>query len=178
MDFNPRSPYGERHRLPGLRPRETKFQSTLPLRGATASSMTGISCWIFQSTLPLRGATIMPQLAGTTLWYFNPRSPYGERHGASSCRKGVSQFQSTLPLRGATHGVAPTTAPDADFNPRSPYGERPPDLARYAARPDFNPRSPYGERPETTSRRMWDHKFQSTLPLRGATIRQKIACRE
>ena len=80
----------------------TKFQSTLPLRGATqcrmpASTGQQISihtplagsdkavmsnaqdAWKFQSTLPLRGATRMDELCRDTI-----------------------KFQSTLPLRGAT----------------------------------------------------------------------------
>ena len=35
-------------------------------------------------------------------YYFNPRSPYGERQSGNA-----------------------TTSEDGDFNPRSPYGERP-----------------------------------------------------
>ena len=100
----------------------------------------------FQSTLPLRGATALSPGGCGKFVYFNPRSPYGER---PICRQGVQlscQFQSTLPLRGATAADfdlacgslisihAPLTGSDCfvvdeaartcDFNPRSPYGER------------------------------------------------------
>ena len=79
--------------------------------------------------------------------YFNPRSPYGERHTGLPLSRYVPIFQSTLPLRGATFWArghadevkisihAPLTGSDSifpgscvyryDFNPRSPYGERP-----------------------------------------------------
>src|SRR5699024_8433460 len=55
-------------------------------------------------------------------------------------------------------------------NPRSPYGERP--TVRVSTPPSshFNPRSPYGERLKFTVTVSTDHTFQSTLPLRGATI--------
>ena len=77
--FNPHSPCGERlHPLRAVRPfqgisihtplagsdrtpdvihRQSIFQSTLPLRGATASFTGNLRPLIFQSTLPLRGAT-------------------------------------------------------------------------------------------------------------------------
>ena len=82
-DFNPHSPCGERrdHIVNGLR--ITKFQSTLPLRGATTACRTSARSRIqFQSTLPLQGATI----------------------GVSQPHDG-DIFQSTLPLRGATQSL-------------------------------------------------------------------------
>ena len=57
-----------------------RFQSTLPLRGATASMP--LKLWHyneFQSTLPLRGATAKSGDLDSLAEDFNPRSPYGER---------------------------------------------------------------------------------------------------
>ena len=61
-------------------PHTPKFQSTLPLRGAT-DMFVGLDGFfaLFQSTLPLRGAT-----------------------GLGGAFASPEQFQSTLPLRGAT----------------------------------------------------------------------------
>ena len=56
-DFNPRSPYGER----------PFRQSRIHADGR------------FQSTLPLRGATLLGLSDGGSASDFNPRSPYGER---------------------------------------------------------------------------------------------------
>ena len=39
----------------------------------------------------------------SSAWYFNPRSPHGERRGCGIWRGGASGFQSTLPARGATY---------------------------------------------------------------------------
>ncbi len=128
----------------------------------------------FQSTLPLRGAT--------------------QRHSIGQI---ADQFQSTLPLRGATFPVHSKRRTGKYFNPRSPYGERP-DLQNHWVyrNPDFNPRSPYGERHQVrNSGRPPDQisihapltgsdcreglsaaaapVFQSTLPLRGATLGNK-----
>ena len=55
--FNPHSPCGERPRGWKLVKPMTRFQSTLPLRGATHINRVSVAANLFQSTLPLRGAT-------------------------------------------------------------------------------------------------------------------------
>ena len=57
MDFNPRSPCGERLTVIGDHTCFLQFQSTLPLRGATTADKAVADGNGFQSTLPLRGAT-------------------------------------------------------------------------------------------------------------------------
>ena len=102
-------------------------------------------------------------------------------------------FQSTLPVRGATHLLPWGLRPQRHFNPRSPYGERLvlllPRLKNlrisiHAPRTGsdchdrstasrhlyFNPRSPYGERPSHIGPSTGQLGFQSTLPVRGATM--------
>ena len=102
LNFNPRSPRGERQldRL-GV-PFWVQFQSTLPSRGATRpfSGCGGVG--IFQSTLPSRGATGCLLISTLPEEDFNPRSPRGER--LDMLTRGASRdvFQSTLPSRGAT----------------------------------------------------------------------------
>ena len=115
---------------PGL-PRGGTFQSTLPARGATTrkefmSCSIAISIhaprtgsdgnWVrkiktiddpFQSTLPARGATWQLRTHITTISYFNPRSPHGERRLR---RRRVTCLR--------------------NFNPRSPHGERHPGGSR------------------------------------------------
>ena len=80
-------------------------------------------------------------------------------------------FQSTLPLRGATRDINFQIRKKTDFNPRSPYGERPCGQARQLDRVAISIHAPL-----TGSDRRKDgtdtppSKFQSTLPLRGATL--------
>ncbi len=123
--------------------------------------------------------------------YFNPRSPCGERliqqfiallftndfNPRSPCGERLSQFcgvvvcipfQSTLPVRGATR--AAMSGPSAFLHPRSPCGERPMSTLSLNSSLDFNPRSPCGERPRTWHTITPKQPFQSTLPVRGATI--------
>ena len=79
MDFNPRAPCGARL-YSHFNPNPCgKFQSTRPVRGATASGHSFCPVTLFQSTRPVRGATLM----------------------VSKCPV-RSLFQSTRPVRGAT----------------------------------------------------------------------------
>ena len=55
--FNPRSPRGERRRTSSLSAPVIVFQSTLPAWGATAAASSESFCARFQSTLPAWGAT-------------------------------------------------------------------------------------------------------------------------
>ena len=107
LNFNPRSPCGER-----------RFTST-----ATATG-TG-----FQSTLPVWGATGAGELCGASLGNFNPRSPCGERPHPDLVFVAIfDRFQSTLPVWGATHCSRRRFSHPRHFNPRSPCGERPQQL--------------------------------------------------
>ena len=169
MNFNPRSPHGERHYSTHDKHQWSKrFQPTLPARGATSASaakedLQSISTHAprtgsdrpfpasggpgvgFQPTLPARGATVsIPPMCAHML-YFNPRSPHGERRHLNRVR---------LRLLISTH--APRTGSDRYcdhrsrvsfyFNPRSPHGERRQDTRTAPAQCYFNPRSPHGER--------------------------------
>ena len=107
------------------------------------------------------------------MYYFNPRSPHGERRDVKTYTSFASRFQPTLPARGATlrrkflvfansiSTHAPRTGSDGlSIRPR-----------RCTA--DFNPRSPHGERQSPCSRPLETGKFQPTLPARGATSRKE-----
>ena len=101
LDFNPRSPHGERLRRRTPQRRPPRFQSTLPARGATLRPCRARRGKRFQSTLPARGATLL----GDDVSY-------------------ADLFQSTLPARGATNFPLIYRRKILYFNPRSPHGER------------------------------------------------------
>ena len=108
----------------------TKFQSTLPVWGATLrfalQPVHGVDISIhaprvgsdqgwceceakqlaFQSTLPVWGATVLSNGVTFEQDNFNPRSPCGERRPHSLPRYKRDLFQSTLPVWGATAGEA------------------------------------------------------------------------
>ena len=73
------------------------------------------------------------------------------------------------PLTGSDFTCKQVLSNSHDFNPRSPYGERPPKKKERRTSKYFNPRSPYGERPPGLVLDDEKGRFQSTLPLRGAT---------
>ena len=126
--------------------RDERFQSTLPVRGATTRRVCGVSAKQISIHAPRAGSDHRWSCMFCLLVYFNPRSPCGERQMA---------LRSILRKR--------------HFNPRSPCGER---LLLGTGSPCFtyfNPRSPCGERPAARASKTSLGIFQSTLPVRGAT---------
>ena len=126
--------------------RSARFQSTLPLRGATRLPAQHHAVHRFQSTLPLRGAT-----------------------ASSPTHASPLLFQSTLPLRGATANIwcahrsfhisihAPLAGSDVMLEPSA--------VNHY-----ISIHAPLaGSDPVVSVRFLHSRKFQSTLPLRGAT---------
>ena len=101
VNFNPRSPCGERLQL--------------PLDQALLS--------LFQSTLPVWGATSSVQRFSANAANFNPRSPCGERPVAFAPKSTCCNFNPRSPC-GERHLLQFRILFDMDFNPRSPCGER------------------------------------------------------
>ena len=150
VDFNPRSPYGERLIKIAIPISKPRFQSTLPLRGATRQG---------NEALPFPSISIHAPLTGSD-W---------ER----SKKYGTRMISIHAPLTGSDARNSLLSDVSGYFNPRSPYGERLlcPGSAKSGG--NFNPRSPYGERQLRQHPQRLDPKFQSTLPLRGATIQRQ-----
>ena len=170
-DFNPRSPCGERHVYDRSTRTRVEFQSTLPVWGATqgiriaclvvsisihaprvgsdsSATLERLYPYVFQSTLPVWGATDLKPRAWIT-----------------------EQFQSTLPVWGATGLRGRSGAEIKNFNPRSPCGER--RVTCIDPAPGFiisihAPR--VGSDSEGRTRLFATKKFQSTLPVWGATL--------
>ena len=148
------------------------FQSTRPIRGATAhSTCSGRRIRDFNPRAPYgaRRPRESSGCAGAT--YFNPRAPYGARRGALYYIADIGlHFNPRAP-----YGARPLScrAPDCHpyFNPRAPYGARRYDRRRNGCIPqDFNPRAPYGARLYQNRKRNCQYQeFQSTRPIRGAT---------
>ena len=167
------------------------FQSTLPVRGATSVVVnspprTGISIHapragsdgcISSKRLTLDdfnprspcGERRNRLFRGKLLLHFNPRSPCGERLGFRSISGKGAVFQSTLPVRGATlvYFFQCVTLLISIHAPRA--GSDPITLFCVSYHVYFNPRSPCGERLGTVRLNNSSFKFQSTLPVRGAT---------
>ena len=148
-NFNPRSPCGER-------PYATNFG--------------GFRDKIFQSTLPVRGATLRRNISYEYLTDFNPRSPCGERLIGLPKTFIYAVISIHAPRAGSDHDVlylyavyaisihAPRAGSDKGaVNPLvSEYN-----ISIHAPRAG----SDIFNSPESS----FKHRFQSTLPVRGAT---------
>ena len=170
INFNPRSPHGERPDYTAVIVYRSQFQSTLPARGATRKAIREGKIQVLISIHAPRTGSDQgaghPAPAGRD---FNPRSPHGERRKLCAVSVQGQEFQSTLPARGATCATCWTAGSGRNFNPRSPHGERPTsvlnffrsqEISIHAPRTgsdsrsctpgrkgnNFNPRSPHGER--------------------------------
>ena len=193
--FQSTLPCGERLDLcaPGHGPGQ--FQSTLPVRGATNSACPPMYPGTdFNPRSPCGERLQQANKRLGDVIYFNPRSPCGERLSGFRSVADLPRFQSTLPVRGATGVPLLRASGMADFNPRSPCGERRravplavsaaiisihapragSDHSSLAGRRTGNisihaPRA--GSDPQAPTKTIRLYKFQSTLPVRGATAR-------
>ena len=169
-DFNPRSPWGERRHNQKHPERGFRFQSTLPVGGATLCWYLTTAGYVFQSTLPVGGATRLPLWPESPACHFNPRSPWGERQ-PGRCQIAIRQAISIHAPRGGSDKIAYTVpgAPSAFQSTLPVGGATAPSAILSPPRVDFNPRSPWGERRWYVKPRQTEKIFQSTLPVGGAT---------
>ena len=146
--FNPRAPYGARLCTSSPKPLILIFQSTRPIRGATAWF-----CYL---------------VAGAQ--NFNPRAPYGARPFACFGGLPCSVISIHAPHTGRDALRFFLQHSRHYFNPRAPYGARLSSRTlTVAALPYFNPRAPYGARHSAVLPQTTTSIFQSTRPIRGAT---------
>ncbi len=123
INFNPRSPHGERPVVRRRRVNVGVISIHAPRTGSDVDFQRGVRRSGFQSTLPARGATK------------NARPARNERI-----------ISIHAPRTGSDRTPRSGWPPPCNFNPRSPHGER---LYHCRARSPtayFNPRSPHGER--------------------------------
>ncbi len=118
-----------------------------PRRGSDSLKTTVPALYVISIHAPRRGSDGLLLLLRPARFYFNPRSPQGERLSLPFFKLRTKSFQSTLPAGGATYA--------------SPF------LFYFFTY--FNPRSPQGERLLKRLRKALSYQFQSTLPAGGAT---------
>ena len=145
---------------------------------------------------PHAGRDATPPSPGRSGTHFNPRAPCGARLGrlararyalaisihaphagrdvgSAKVRSHIYLFQSTRPIRGATplvHGVSGQRQISIHAPHTGRDGWTRCSLTIWA---HFNPRAPYGARLCTFSFLSRACIFQSTRPMRGATLRDK-----
>ena len=170
----------------------TPFQSTRPVRGATHPRMEAGGSDRVSIHAPRAGRDLskLDKLSTSNVSIhapragrdkiriirvgfqksFNPRAPCGARPSTLSITSSWSMFQSTRPVRGATFSVWTIRRAICCFNPRAPCGARPPPHTHAYSRRSFNPRAPCGARQMEIFGRGGAKLFQSTRPVRGATV--------
>ena len=149
-DFNPRSPCGERPEAAQEDNRYQRFQSTLPVWGATLSFSSWVMALIlFQSTLPVWGATNNFEVL-----------------------ESAQEISIHAPRVGSDAGTCPGRLGNSHFNPRSPCGERPQIAHKTPQIIDFNPRSPCGERPAISTWTTHTHPISIHAPRVGSDKRR------
>ena len=143
------------------------FQSTHPLRGATAAGAVLDLDLVISIHAPLAGCDERLRRRPDPYQHFNPRTPCGVRPDGSPGYISPFGFQSTHPLRGATPGRAGPPqragisihAPLAGCDRNVPRGHR--------HRRDFNPRTPCGVRPRPNARTPSVKRISIHAPLAG-----------
>ena len=167
-DFNPRTPCGVR--LMSSRPSAVSqvFQSTHPVRGATANAVTKGVITSISIHAPRAGCDSWAWYSSTEPNNFNPRTPCGVRPFQSPPHSFLPDFNPRTPCGVRLHFPC-FTGSIVDFNPRTPCGVRPHCRQTSWKTAYFNPRTPCGVRPRMHYSQRRTRLFQSTHPVRGAT---------
>ena len=168
--FNPRSPCGERPLSTMSILWDTRISIHAPRVGSDVRSFRVDSCNGISIHAPRVGSDPDESNLFRFQGDFNPRSPCGERPICSSVIPRFTRYFNPRSPCGERLTVGSAFHPGTDFNPRSPCGERLPIFLCPAQQDDyFNPRSPCGERRCVSIARWARRRFQSTLPVWGAT---------
>ena len=102
LNFNPRSPHGERRGMAYFAIDALAISIHAPRTGSDDFLVIfRVACCI-SIHAPRTGSDAVEQRTNLGAGYFNPRSPHGERPFFSSNLLEWHTFQSTLPARGAT----------------------------------------------------------------------------
>ena len=146
-----------------------------PLAGSDPAVWVSIiATLLFQSTLPLRGATATDFGQGKRTLDFNPHSPCGERPGLPHGHGGGVDISIHTPLAGSDKVIAFGGVPFLDFNPHSPCGERLGCHSHFFAKDVISIHTPLAGSDWGGRHALLLHLiFQSTLPLRGATAEMR-----
>ena len=171
IDFNPRSPHGERQYVVSIQRPSLRFQPTLPARGATKLVQRWCKECDISTHAPRTGSDTHLTLKGHEYFAISTHAPRtGSDLPTCVAVSSATQFQPTLPARGAT-SAATADADRRTFQPTLPArGATVACIVKSRRSGYFNPRSPHGERLTDGEMLALHFIFQPTLPARGATI--------
>ena len=104
FNFNPRSPWGERPIWVASSPSRVLFQSTLPVGGATRRTWAAGASRSISIHAPRGGSDGVLPFFRASISNFNPRSPWGERHGRTMSLVEVGRISIHAPRGGSDRG--------------------------------------------------------------------------
>ena len=141
--FNPHTPCGVRPcRLPVDRTRVQQFQSTHPLRGATAQAHIFQRLSQISIHAPLAGCDLLILQIHLPGGHFNPRPPCGVRPRRPEPAVTRRQISIHAPLAGCDQTAKPDDLGAGHFNPRPPCGVRHAAEAAYGLTDDISIHAP------------------------------------
>ena len=168
-NFNPHSPCGERqyaYRHPSVK---VEISIHTPLAGSDSLLCGRYQYNKFQSTLPLRGATQIITIY-TSQEKISIHTPLAGSDPSQSPASGYDRISIHTPLAGSDSPSASTAPIRQYFNPHSPCGERLRVCCAQSECRSISIHTPLAGSDRTmTPIRPLARLFQSTLPLRGAT---------
>ena len=152
LNFNPRSPHGERPISSNMDNFDVNFNPRSP-----------------------HGERRRWEKYINEQYHFNPRSPHGERPSQGNVHERGIVISIHAPRTGSDEEERQARI-DAEISIHAPRTGSDARLAWSSSTSrNFNPRSPHGERPVTGTANTTSNKFQSTLPARGATFPGSVA---
>ena len=154
--------------LHGIRHRDVSIHAPRAGRDRQ-SALTGLSMCTIQSTRPVRGATRIRRDARRSL-DVSIHAPRAGRDFRSRCPRPHALVSIHAPRAGRDWRGLPIYPLRCSFNPRAPCGARRRTVDRNCRLGCFNPRAPCGARLAMTCRLRGMRRFQSTRPVRGATL--------
>ena len=147
-----------------------QFQSTLPVWGATAVSGCFGQLLVISIHAPRVGSDMQVRPGAVhNGYYFNPRSPWGERPYDLLSSRRCTIFQSTLPVGGATIREVTNTA-QSEFQSTLPVGGATDSNSDFTKSFTISIHAPrVGSDHDFCNYFLKEEIFQSTLPVWGAT---------
>ena len=168
-DFNPRAPCGARRKVLLRRHKKTLFQSTRPLRGATGPLGPPALHNRISIHAPLAGRD-EPNRPALHRGAISIHAPLAGRDQDSTRIEIPASISIHAPLAGRDLGYLGQLPAQRNFNPRAPCGARRQLGSPFRRLRHFNPRAPCGARRLSAKHPVLLSGFQSTRPLRGATV--------
>ena len=139
------------------------------MRGATSLKPSVLILLIISIHTPHAGSDKSLMIKLKQRRYFNPHSPCGERPSRPS-RAAARPLISIHTPHAGSDGAVVTVFAVLAISIHTPHAGSDAGGEAHGEQPtDFNPHSPCGERLSALRSMLYTSKFQSTLPMRGAT---------